>query len=112
MIQIGKIKSVSFGLGGYENSMLGLEVSLGGSGWGCMTSEMAWDANKVKVDKYACWTESDRAKQYSKIMYFLSDLLAKAKVNNVSKLKDIPIEATFDGPNGKLTSWRILEEVL
>ena len=32
--RLGKIESVSFGLGGYQGAMLGIHVTLGASGWG------------------------------------------------------------------------------
>mgnify|MGYP000938494654 CR=1 FL=1 len=40
----------------------------------------------------------------------ISALLNTAKVNHIDALKDMPIEATFEGR--KLDSWRILTEVL
>ena len=33
--RLGKIESVSFGLGGYQGAMLGLHVTLGDGSWGC-----------------------------------------------------------------------------
>ena len=31
--KLGRIKSIRFGLGGYQDSCLGLSVSLGADGW-------------------------------------------------------------------------------
>ena len=33
---LGKIDSIRFGLGGYQDSMLGLHISFVGIGWGCL----------------------------------------------------------------------------
>jgi len=43
-------------------------------------------------------------------MRFVSKLLKEAKVDNVDKLKGIPVEVTFDGM--MLKEWRVLTEVL
>jgi hypothetical protein len=40
----------------------------------------------------------------------ISNLLAQARVKNLNELKDIPVEAIFDGTT--LESWRILTEVI
>lgn len=108
--RLGKIESVSFGHGGYQDACLGLNVTLGGEGWGVGSNMTAWDAHMVKHSESSEWTEADRDRQYSEIMRYVSDLLAQAKVSSVDKLKGKPVEATFDG--NMLKSWRILTEVL
>lgn len=107
--ELGKIERVVFGIGGYQDAMIGLHVTLGGIGWGCATSECAWSTS-IECSKNAKWTEADRSNQYDKIVRFVDDLLTKAKVGSVDKLKGVPVEATFE--NGTLKSWRILAEVL
>jgi hypothetical protein len=108
--KLGKIESVSFGLGGYQGAMIGLHVTLGDGGWGVCDTESAWDAEQIKHTEHTKWTEEDRDKQYSEIMRSVSKLLSQAKVESIDKLKGIPIEASFDGM--VLKDWRILKEVL
>lgn len=109
--ELGKIESARFGLGGYQDCMIGLELSFVGESWGvCATEPMAWDPNKIKNDKHSKWTEEDRDKTFAATMRRLSDILAAAKVKHVGQLVGKPVEVTFE----KMTiqSWRILTEVL
>lgn len=108
--RLGKIKNVSFGHGGYQDAMIGLNVTIEGEGWGVSDSKVAWDAEMIECTKHCKWTEADRDKQYAEIMRYLSKLLKDAKVSSVDKLKGIPIEAIFDG--NLLKKWRILTEVI
>lgn len=108
--ELGKIMSVSFGIGGYQDCMLGLHVTLGGESWGVGSTQSAWDAERIKHSEHCKWTEEDRSKQYDQIMRYVSSLLKQAKVDSVDKLKGIPVEVTFDG--NVLNSWRVLSEVL
>jgi hypothetical protein len=108
--KLGKIESVSFGLGGYQGAMLGLHVTLSGGSWGVGDSRANWDAEQIEWSKHTQWSEEDRDGWYAEIMRYVSKLLKQAKVGSVDKLKGIPIEATFDG--NQLTEWRILTEVL
>lgn len=108
--KLGKIERISFGHGGYQESMLGLSVTLSGEGWGVDDFRGNWDAELVKHSKHTRWTEEDRSRGYAETMRFLSKLLKDAKVDSVDKLKGKPVEVTFDG--GLLQEWRILTEVL
>ena len=108
--ELGKIDTVSFGLGGYQGAMLGIHFSFSFKGAGCCDSKDAWDAEKLKWSERCEWTEEDRSDAYDKIMRFVSKLLSDAKVESVSELKNIPVECTFE--NGTLKDWRILTEVL
>ena len=105
--ELGKIQSARFGYGGYQDAMIGLSLTFGGKGWGCGHFDGAW---AIERDDYAKWTEQDRIDQLGQTVMNLNDILRKAKVQEVSKLKGIPIECTFEDMN--LKSWRILEEVL
>jgi hypothetical protein len=102
--KLGKIESVSFGLGGYQGAMLGLHVTLGNGSWGVGDTKSNWDAEQIK------WSEEDRDGWYAEIMRYISSLLKDAKVDSVDKLKGKPVEVTLDG--NMLKSWRILTEVL
>lgn len=108
--KLGKIESIRFGHGGYQDAMLGIHFTLSGSAWGVCDSKCAWDAEQIKWTESCEWTENTRHKWYSDIMYYISELLAQAKVNSIDKLMGKPVEATFDG--NVLKSWRILTEVL
>jgi hypothetical protein len=108
--RLGKIESVSFGLGGYQGAMLGLHVTLGDGSWGVGVTKANWDAEQIEWSKHTQWTEEERDGWYAEIMRYVSKLLKDAKVDSVDKLKGKPIEATFDGT--MLKEWRILTEVL
>lgn len=108
--KLGKIESVRFGLGGYQDVMLGLSVTLSGEGWGVGDFKGTWDAESIKVSSSTQWTEKERSKQYDDTMRYLSKLLKEAKVTSVDKLKGIPVECIFDG--NLLKEWRVLTEVL
>lgn len=108
---LGKIQKVSFGIGGYNDSMLGISFHLS-SGLGNVidSARMAYDPSIIKVNERTKWSESDRDKQLSDIMRFISDILNQAKVDNINDLVGKPVEIEFDGM--MLLSWRILTEVL
>lgn len=108
--KLGKIESVSFGLGGYQGAMLGIHFTLGNSCWGVGDLKGNWDAEQIKHTENTKWTEEDRDASYAEIMRYVSKLLKDAKVDSVDKLKGKPIEVTFDG--NLLKEWRILTEVL
>jgi hypothetical protein len=108
--RLGKITSVSFGLGGYQGAMLGLHISLGNDGWGVSDSRDQWDAEQISCSERTKWSESDRDVWYAEIMRYVSKLLKDDKVDSVDKLKGKPVEVTFDG--NILKEWRILTEVL
>jgi len=108
--KLGKIKSIGFGYCGYNDTMLGIKYTLEGNAWGVGNSMGGWDAELIKCDKHCKWTEDDRDKNYAETMHYISKLLKQAKVTDISQLKGIPVEATFDG--NLLKEWRILEEVL
>lgn len=108
--RLGKIERVTFGHGGYQDSMLGLSVTLSGEAWGVSDFKGNWDAELVKHWEHSQWSENDRSKGYDETMRFLSKLLKEAKVDSVERLKGKPVEVTFDG--NRLEEWRILTEVL
>lgn len=108
--KLGKIESISFGHGGYQDSMLGLQVTLSAKSWGVGDFKGTWDAELIKHSEHTNWSEEDRDKGYSDTMRFLSKLLKDAKVSTVDKLKGVPVEVTFDGM--MLKEWRILTEVI
>jgi len=109
--ELGKITDIKIGLGGYNDAMFGLTINLGGKGWGCKDFiSGGWDINTIDRYPDCKWTESDRKKMQSDLVGRISNLLAQARVKNLNELKDIPVEAIFDGTT--LESWRILTEVI
>lgn len=108
--KLGKLKSVEFGLGGYQEACIGINVQIDFDGSGVGDSKTAWDANLIECTSHCKWTEEDRSAQYAEIVRYISGLLADAKVSNVSQLIGKPVEVTMDGM--QLKSWRILKEVL
>jgi hypothetical protein len=110
MKKLGKIKNVRFGLGGYNDAMIGIHFEFGGEGWGVNHSRSYWDPNLIEHTVNCQWTESDRTDEFSKIMGYISNLLEDGKVDSIDKLKGKPIEVELDG--NILKEWRILTEVL
>lgn len=109
--RLGKIEDVKFGLGGYQDAMIGIHITLSGSnGWGVTNTKSAWDAELIECSEHCKWTEEDRSRQYDDIMRYISKLLSQAKVQSIDQLKGKPIEASFDG--NLLKEWRILTEVI
>lgn len=109
MIELGKIRDIYLGYGGYDNAMFGLTIVFEGKGWG--TSDfIGWWSMHTKISDSTQWTESDRVAKFSEVMKKVNSLLDEAKETRLDRLKGKPVEVRFD--NSKLTSWRILTEVL
>lgn len=106
--ELGRITDAYFGLGGYQDHMIGIHFTLEGPSWGCGDTNSMWDTT---IDsKNAKWTEVDRTQKFDEIIRYISDLLARAKVDRVERLKGIPVEVEFE--HNSLKNWRILTEVL
>lgn len=106
--ELGKITRFEIGIGGYDDAMYGLSVTLmGKDGWGVQDFDGTW---MREPDKYCKWTKEEQQKIFSDVSFRVIDLMKKAKVRTTKEMVGIPVEVTFDG--NKLESWRILEEVL
>jgi len=108
---LGKISSVGFGIGGYQDAMFGISFSFsfdGGSAVGAYKG--AWDPASMECSEYCKWTEEDRDKQLAEMCRFVSKIMNEAKVRDVYDLKGKPVEITLEG--NTLKDWRILTEVL
>ena len=115
MKQLAKISSAKFGIGGYQDAMIGLHLQFSSGCIGVGTNDCAWDCSRIKHDKHCEWTEEERGRNYEQIMRNLSEKLNDAKVSDVADLVGIPVELEFDDESalgGTLTDWRILTEVL
>lgn len=104
--ELGKIRNISFGYGGYQDAMLGVSVTLVADGWGVGDYRGTW----AERSEYAKWTVEDQMRIFAETCIWIRDLLKAAKVQTIDQLKGIPVEVTFEG--NVLQSWRILTEVL
>jgi len=109
---IGKIQSVKFGYGGYQDQMIGLTLNLGSDKdcWGVTSFISGWWCNSIEADEHTKWTEEDRVKSRSGMVSKINDLLREAKITDVMKLKGVPVEVTFK--DRVIEDWRILTEVI
>lgn len=108
-VMLGRIQSCEFGYGGYQGVMLGVSFQFGGNGWGVCDHWGFWATEHTSSCK---WSEQDCKNYFGDLVLRIGKILREAKVDHVSKLKGIPVEVTFDAPDGKLLSWRVLAEVL
>ena len=105
-VKIGKIADVWVGMCGYQEAEFGVGFTLSGSGWGTGDNWSYW-ATRPSGAK---WSIEDQTTALGKVMLRLRDLMKDAKVESVERLKNKPIEVTFE--NNRLKTWRILTEVL
>lgn len=105
--ELGRIKSVTMGFGGYQDAMFGITFDMGGEGWGVADFWGFWAS---APSENAQWNVDDQELALGKMSLRVIELLSKAKVDDVSKLRNVPIEVTFDG--NALKAWRVLTEVL
>ncbi len=108
MKRLGKILNARFGLGGYQDAMIGISFTLGGDSWGVADF---WGTWAMKPDPVrAKWTEAEQIEMLGKVVLRLAKLLEDAKVQHVDELVGVPVEVEIDA-NNALASWRILTEV-
>ena len=107
--RIGKIKSVKFGFGGYDDTQFGLGVSLGSDkdSWGVGSFDGYWS---MKPTTNAQWNIEDQDAGFALTCRNIMALLKDAKITDVSDLAGVPVSVTFEG--NVLKSWRILTEAL
>ena len=108
--RIGKITSARFGLGGYQDAMIGLNLTFQSDAWGVSTEKSAWDCSVVKHSEHCKWTEAARSQEYDEIVRFVSKILNESKVESVDKLVGKPVEVEFEG--NCIKDWRILTEAI
>lgn len=104
--ELGKIQSVSFGYGGYQEAQFGVSFILGGAGWGVGDFWGTW----AEWSKPCKWTQEDQKDTFGETVVKIRDLLKQAKKQELHQLKGVPVEVTFN--NNTLVSWRILKEVI
>lgn len=104
---LGKISSVRFGYGGYQDAQFGLSLQFSGDGWGCGTFRGAWGGKRSSSAK---WTEEDRIKSWGEMVQYIEQLLSDSNKKELSELKGVPVEVSFVG--NTFESFRILKEVI
>lgn len=105
--QIGKIRDIKFGRGGYQDAMIGFTFHLGGKGWGIGDFWGTWAMERSPDAK---WTDEERIAILGSFVVKIDFLMGQAKVSDFNDLKNIPVEVIIE--NNSLKSWRILEEAL
>lgn len=107
--KIGKIKSIRFGFGGYQEAMIGVTIDLGSEkdGWGVWDFKGTWGISR---SEYAKWTEAERLTALGETAMWVAELLKAANKTSLDQLVGTPVVVTFDGFTMK--EWRILTEVL
>lgn len=110
---LGKISTIQFGIGGYQNCFLGLHICFDlncGAGV-CSPFHGTWCPGLVDPsNEHYKWSESDRDKILAKTMRFIGKLLLDAKKHDINELVGVPVEVTLDGT--VFHDFRILKEVL
>ena len=105
--KLGRISDVRFGIGGYQNAMIGLTLQFDLKDTSVGTFDGYW---VIERSEHAKWTEDERLLALGKVCMNLSELLSLIGGSSVDDLIDKPVEVTLDG--NRLTSWRLLTEVL
>lgn len=105
--RIGKIRSVRYGFGGYQDAMYGISFDLGGKGWGVGDF---WGTWAQEPDEYTKWTKKDQDKVFLSTSKRILELLKNAEVQSLEELVNTPIEIEFEG--NTLKSWRVLTEAV
>ena len=106
---LGRIASLRIGMGGYQDAMFGVSVSLSMQGSGVGAFIGTW-SQSTKIGPHTQWTEADRSAEFDKTMRWLDDRCREAKVRDVNDLIGKPVEVTLE--DNTLKSWRLLTEVL
>lgn len=107
MKRLGKIASVKFGKGGYQDVMFGLTVGFEfGGGDTCVDdSNCHYLPGRPGEGKH-----EERREMFTDRMLAVAAIMETAKVDDIGRLRGIPIEAEFEG--NVLQSWRVLTEVI
>lgn len=104
--ELGRITKAEFGLCEDRPFLFGLKLMFEGQGWG------VGDGGRfmLNISKACKWSEEERMKAITASADYVAQILADAKVSNVSQLVGKPVEITFE--NRTFKSFRILTEVL
>ena len=108
--ELGKIKSVSVGYGGYQNCLFGVSFNFESGWWEASDFISAGWYNDIKPNKRSAWTEADRSADKITFCDTLQQIMNDAKVTKVEELNGKPVRVFFQ--DGCLKTWEILTEVL
>lgn len=107
MKKLGNIKSAYFGLGGPNNSLLGLHLVIGNDKWEERVSNMTFfDYYNVPSRAESVWDEEDRAIKYAAVMLAISALFNNCQVTEPQDLVGLNVVAHFS--ENKFISWSLL----
>ena len=104
--ELGKIQSIRFGMGGYQDTMIGIRFDLGGNSWGVSDFWGYW----AEHSQYCKWTQAEQKDYLGETVLKINCLLKEANKTDINKLVGVPVEIEFE--NNTLKSWRILTEVI
>lgn len=112
--RLGKIEKVSVGLCGYQDSQLGILITLGCDkhGWGVESCKAFW-GNAPREG--ASWTIEDQRNFFGDTFLWIGEILKSAKKKSIAELEGVPVEVTFENHGlvgDTMVSWRVLTEVL
>lgn len=106
--QLGKIISVKYGSGGYDDACHGLTVELAIGDGGSRVGD--FKGNWTNYPTHAKYTLEEWKQSHLEATLWIMELMKQAKVNDVTKLAGKPVAITLE--HNTLKSWRILTEVL
>lgn len=108
-LEYGKIQKITFGIGGYQDVMIGYSVELGTKGWG-VTQFLGVPLADLGKDKDVKWWDERNAaikKHHNRIEH----LLQTAHVNSMNELVGKPVKVYFKNFN-VLDRFELFEELL
>ena len=106
----GKIGSVQFGIGGYQNGFMGLHIGLLYGSFGITDYICGGWSTEFERSVHTKWTETDRDKANADMLRIVNQIMLDAKVRNVADLVGKPVEVIIW--ENAMISWLILTEVL
>jgi hypothetical protein len=104
---LGRIRGIHFGMGGYDDAMFGLTISLGDDSSFVTDFRGTWAFSPSESTK---WTLEDQTELWGVMCRWIVSLLQDSKKKNLLDLVGTPVEITLE--NNRLLSWRILKEVI
>ena len=105
---LGKISNAEYGLIHDRPFLMGLKLEFKMGDYGTVGDGGKYTVNMS--DECRAWERGERAKTIEEKTDYIYKLLNDAKVNNVSQLKNIPVEVILE--NNCFKDFRILTEVL
>lgn len=106
--ELGKIRDISAGFGGYQEVQFGFSLSFD-MGSSFVTGPFKGHWGNKATD--GCeWDDDDRITSYGEAMEEMRLLMVEAKVKQFSDLEGVPVEITMNG--NMFVSFRVLTEVL